>query len=452
MSAPAASAAEVVELDADLPRCAHVICVDTSPARACARPRPRSPGPVIVVEDEDGPPPRAQDGGDDDVVLVEPTVAALQEPDPGRRAPAELAHSRRLDLIFDEGSAAAQRHPPVDDVSHVPRARPSSSQAPQPRDVLHTHHTHHTHHLHHLHHPHPDRHAHQGHRGHHAHHQVHLQYHQLNQAMLGQAQVPRHAPAPRIGRTVWHTASTAGASRASGGGRASSANRASSAASSATRAPSAAARAGPSGSRAGGSSSRASPSTVAGRRSLPALAARAPPSVRQRSRNPRAPSQALSHVAHQAAAHHAMHIGNLMHAVHGGHGAYVHGLGVFDTGVQLPHATHQQIRQHVMQYLNGFHANVEFLVMQEGSEQAMDYDSLIRLDDQLLRERNRAGEEEISAIPMHIATQADTEVRCCVCMCDVEVGEELRTLSCSHKYHRACIDRTFADFLFANGA
>lgn len=70
-----------------------------------------------------------------------------------------------------------------------------------------------------------------------------------------------------------------------------------------------------------------------------------------------------------------------------------------------------------------------------------DYEELVRLDDNLLRERNRADDWQIKSLPTHKASKEDEEVRCCICMCDVEEGEELRVLPCGHKYHKICIDR-----------
>lgn len=73
-------------------------------------------------------------------------------------------------------------------------------------------------------------------------------------------------------------------------------------------------------------------------------------------------------------------------------------------------------------------------------DQALDYEQLIRLDEQLVREKNRAEKSDIESLPTITATAKDKEIRCCVCMCDVEEGEELRVLPCSHKYHKKCID------------
>lgn len=74
------------------------------------------------------------------------------------------------------------------------------------------------------------------------------------------------------------------------------------------------------------------------------------------------------------------------------------------------------------------------------AEADLDYEQLISLDEELLRDRNKADNEQIDALPVEIAKESDKEIRCCICMCDVEVGEELRVLPCGHKYHKPCID------------
>eukprot|EP00178_Gracilaria_changii_P025657 TRINITY_DN789_c0_g1_i1.p1 TRINITY_DN789_c0_g1~~TRINITY_DN789_c0_g1_i1.p1 ORF type:complete len:742 (-),score=82.21 TRINITY_DN789_c0_g1_i1:1431-3341(-) len=80
-------------------------------------------------------------------------------------------------------------------------------------------------------------------------------------------------------------------------------------------------------------------------------------------------------------------------------------------------------------YLHGFHG-----------DHSLDYEHLVRLDEQLIREKNRADSDQIESLPVQKATAEDKEIRCCICMCDVEEGEELRVLPCAHKYHKSCID------------
>ena len=88
------------------------------------------------------------------------------------------------------------------------------------------------------------------------------------------------------------------------------------------------------------------------------------------------------------------------------------------------------------------HHTVPFVATVEWALQGdrLDYENLIRLDEELMRDKNRADTTQIDSLPMQKATTADKEIRCCVCMCDVEEGEELRVLPCSHKYHKKCID------------
>lgn len=98
---------------------------------------------------------------------------------------------------------------------------------------------------------------------------------------------------------------------------------------------------------------------------------------------------------------------------------------------------------HQVLFRDHLHAHPEMhlrLFQQFGGDQHLDYENLVRLDEQLLREKNRAEKEQIDSLPVQKATVADKEIRCCVCMCDVEVGEELRVLPCTHKYHKSCID------------
>jgi Ring finger domain len=75
-----------------------------------------------------------------------------------------------------------------------------------------------------------------------------------------------------------------------------------------------------------------------------------------------------------------------------------------------------------------------------GPPGGMDYEALLRLDD-TVKNRRAAKKGDIRKLRTQRAKQADTELSCCICMCDVELGEELRVLPCSHKYHKVCIDQ-----------
>lgn len=90
--------------------------------------------------------------------------------------------------------------------------------------------------------------------------------------------------------------------------------------------------------------------------------------------------------------------------------------------------------------LGGMTADMQFSFMAT-AEAELDYEQLISLDEELLRDRNKADSDQIDALPVEMAKEADKEIRCCICMCDVEVGDELRVLPCGHKYHKSCIDQ-----------
>lgn len=108
-----------------------------------------------------------------------------------------------------------------------------------------------------------------------------------------------------------------------------------------------------------------------------------------------------------------------------------------------PHRFTSVMHQVVNQYVGGNPAiDLQYFHGLPG-DRALDYEHLIRLDEQLIREKNRADSDQIEALPVKTATSDDKEIRCCICMCDVEVGEKLRVLPCSHKYHQSCIDGKF---------
>jgi hypothetical protein len=52
--------------------------------------------------------------------------------------------------------------------------------------------------------------------------------------------------------------------------------------------------------------------------------------------------------------------------------------------------------------------------------------------------------EEIAARPIR-TIRADEEVTCCVCLADVEAGEDARALKCGHLFHPDCIDPWLVD-------
>lgn len=95
----------------------------------------------------------------------------------------------------------------------------------------------------------------------------------------------------------------------------------------------------------------------------------------------------------------------------------------------------------LQQIARSVHDEARLLELQYLSDGALpDYETLVSLDEQLLRQKNAAPKTVIEKLPETIAAAADKEVRCVICMCDVEEGEKLRELPCSHKYHKTCID------------
>lgn len=78
------------------------------------------------------------------------------------------------------------------------------------------------------------------------------------------------------------------------------------------------------------------------------------------------------------------------------------------------------------------------------SIQDMSYEEFAALHESAIREKNRARPADIEALPVRKATAADTSEKCCVCMEDVQMGESLKTLPCSHMYHAECIDKWLA--------
>jgi hypothetical protein len=56
-------------------------------------------------------------------------------------------------------------------------------------------------------------------------------------------------------------------------------------------------------------------------------------------------------------------------------------------------------------------------------------------------------EAHLTIYPTHCITQSEIDYldstndnKCNVCLAPYEVGEEIRTIACMHKYHRQCID------------
>jgi hypothetical protein len=73
-------------------------------------------------------------------------------------------------------------------------------------------------------------------------------------------------------------------------------------------------------------------------------------------------------------------------------------------------------------------------------DDGLTYEALSRLDDMVDNRHLGASSAQIRALPVRRAHSLDTSLTCCVCLSEVEIGEELRILPCTHQYHKKCID------------
>lgn len=75
-----------------------------------------------------------------------------------------------------------------------------------------------------------------------------------------------------------------------------------------------------------------------------------------------------------------------------------------------------------------------------------DYEMLQALDDSPRAQRG-ATEEQIDRLPLHSIShnEAAEAPPCNICLAPYEEGEEVRTVPCMHKFHRACIDTWLRD-------
>ncbi len=79
-----------------------------------------------------------------------------------------------------------------------------------------------------------------------------------------------------------------------------------------------------------------------------------------------------------------------------------------------------------------------------------DFESLLMLDNTPEGGGPSGGvsEEQLTVYPTHLITQTEIDYldstndnKCNVCLAPYVLGEEIRTIACMHKYHRACIDQ-----------
>jgi len=69
---------------------------------------------------------------------------------------------------------------------------------------------------------------------------------------------------------------------------------------------------------------------------------------------------------------------------------------------------------------------------------ADDYEMLCRLDEG--NKSKGAKKSQIKTLPAHTVQEGDTVENCCICLSDMEPGNKVRTLPCSHFFHTECID------------
>jgi len=69
-----------------------------------------------------------------------------------------------------------------------------------------------------------------------------------------------------------------------------------------------------------------------------------------------------------------------------------------------------------------------------------DYEMLLKLDEQV---ENRKGAKKniIEKLPTFTVEKEDQVKSCCVCLCETEIGSEVRKLPCGHYFHVECIDK-----------
>ena len=88
---------------------------------------------------------------------------------------------------------------------------------------------------------------------------------------------------------------------------------------------------------------------------------------------------------------------------------------------------------------------VEIVEAEDHTEEAT-YEQLVQLDDQRvvvgITEESLAktvvstlSAEGVAALPDDVHSK-----RCCICLCDYEAGEQIRTLPCTHGCHMDCMD------------
>lgn len=77
-----------------------------------------------------------------------------------------------------------------------------------------------------------------------------------------------------------------------------------------------------------------------------------------------------------------------------------------------------------------------------GGPNGDDYEFLLSLDGGATARMRPASVSQISKNPIRkLRKNEHNEKCCCICLCDMEAGERVRTLPCSHYFHVKCIDQ-----------
>ena len=70
----------------------------------------------------------------------------------------------------------------------------------------------------------------------------------------------------------------------------------------------------------------------------------------------------------------------------------------------------------------------------------MDYETLLRLDENLYEPGHGADQEEISELPTYTFNPSQhSSEKCSVCLSDLQEGEQVMKLRCFHTFHKDCI-------------
>lgn len=73
-----------------------------------------------------------------------------------------------------------------------------------------------------------------------------------------------------------------------------------------------------------------------------------------------------------------------------------------------------------------------------------DYEMLLRLDDRI--ERKTVNINLIERLPTLIVNENDLDDQCSICMDTYILGQELKLLPCSHRFHSNCIETYLKEF------